>query len=143
MTARPHDHRMTALDSDDVPQDPIRRPHVASNRPRWLVPGTIGVVIAAGLVVAGVVPLGTMISLTLFGGMMLTHVGGHGMHGGHSSPGRGHLRDEERASALAVGDGTSGPPQRDRSPRDNREGDEVDGGRMSTETERRAGAPRA
>lgn len=52
-----------------------------SGRPRWLAPLVVAAVIAAVLVLAGVVALSTVFYAGLFGGMILMHVGGHG-HGG-------------------------------------------------------------
>lgn len=48
-------------------------------------------VVVGGLVVAGVVPLSTVLYAGLFGGMILMHLGGQG-HGGHGGghTGRGH-----------------------------------------------------
>ena len=45
-------------------------------RPRWLVPGLVVGIIAAALVVAGVLPVSTVIYAGLIGGMILMHVGG-------------------------------------------------------------------
>ena len=59
--------------------------------PRWLLPGLIGALIVGGLVVAGVVSPSVLLSLGLFGGMILMHTGGHnhGGHGGSSQVGVG------------------------------------------------------
>ena len=74
-----------------------------STRPRWLLPGLAVGVVVAGLAVAGVVSLSTALSAGLFGGMLLMHLGGHGMHGGHGGGGHtGHAdggSPEGRASS--------------------------------------------
>jgi hypothetical protein len=54
-----------------------------STRPRWLMPGIAAGVGVAGLVLAGVVPFSTALYAAMFGGMLVMHLGGHGMHGGH------------------------------------------------------------
>lgn len=74
MTAHAHDHGS----EDAVRPRTIRRP-------RWLVPAVGVGVVAGGLVLAGVIPLTTMIYAGLFGGMLLMHLGGHGGHGGHGA----------------------------------------------------------
>lgn len=56
-------------------------------RPRWLLPALIVAIVAGGLVLAGVVPLSTVLYGGLFGGMIMMHVGGHGGHGGHDGHG--------------------------------------------------------
>jgi hypothetical protein len=72
-----------------------RRPRVAgparhATRPRTLLPIVIALVLALGLVLIGIVPFSTVLSLGLFGGMMLMHLGGHGGgHAGHDA----HLHD--------------------------------------------------
>jgi hypothetical protein len=53
----------------------------AGARPRWLLPGMVSGLVAAALVVAGVVPLSTVLYVGMFGGMLLMHLGGHGGHG--------------------------------------------------------------
>ncbi|MGK2849376.1 MAG: hypothetical protein ACSLFN_00455 [Candidatus Limnocylindrales bacterium] len=53
------------------------------SRPRWLIPGLLVVIAAAGLVLAGVISVSTAISAGLIGGMLLMHLGGHGGHGAH------------------------------------------------------------
>lgn len=58
-----------------------------ASRPRWLMPGVAVVLVAGGLVAAGVLSLSTVLTLGLFGGMMFMHLGGHGMHGGHGGGG--------------------------------------------------------
>ena len=59
-------------------------------RPRWLVPGVVVAIIAAALVVLGVLPFSTVLYAGQFGGMLLMHAGGHGGHGGHAGHGGGH-----------------------------------------------------
>ena len=90
------------------------RPHTTassaaplSSRPAWLLPGLLIAIVAGGLVVAGVVPLSTVLYAGLFGGMMLMCMGGHG-HGGHGSAGHaGHGRvasdDREDLSPRSPG----------------------------------------
>ena len=64
-------------------------------RPRWLMPGLLVVIGAAGLVVAGVLSLSTVLYAGLFGGMILMHLGGHGGHGAHGGGGGGHGGHED------------------------------------------------
>lgn len=60
-------------------------------RPRWLVPGLAVGIIAAALVVAGVLPFSTVLYAGLIGGMFVMHLGGgHGGHGGPGSSQGGH-----------------------------------------------------
>lgn len=68
-----------------------------ASRPRWLMPGVAVVLVAGGLVAAGVLSLSTVLTLGLFGGMMFMHLGGHGMHGGHGGGG-GHGGHDDRTS---------------------------------------------
>jgi hypothetical protein len=64
-------------------------------RPWWLLPGVVGALLVAGLVVAGIVSLSTVLYLGLFGGMMLMCMGGHGHSGqGHGAHGTGQDGDE-------------------------------------------------
>jgi len=98
MTAHAHDPAQHG-GSHGEPVD--RAAPSTTSRPRWLVPGLVGAAIVGGLVVAGVVPLSTVLYAGLFGGMILMHVGGHGHgghggnsgsggHGGHAGRGGGH-----------------------------------------------------
>ena len=89
---------MTAHVHDPSAHDDGRRPGpaatggaaMASARPRWLVPALAVGIIAAALVVAGVLSLSTVLYAGLFGGMILMHLGGHGGHGGgHAGHGGG------------------------------------------------------
>lgn len=64
-----------------------------SGRPRWLGPVAVATVIAAVLVLAGVVALSTVFYAGLFGGMILMHVGGHG-HGGRGGGHEAHDVEE-------------------------------------------------
>lgn len=92
MTAQTHDPEIHPVDeSGDRPaSDPSRE---ASTRPRWLVPGIAVGLVTAGLVAAGVVSFSAALYFAMFGGMMLMHLGGHGMHGGHGGGGHaGHAR---------------------------------------------------
>lgn len=84
-------------------------------RPRWLMPGLLVVIAAAGLVVAGVLSLSTVLYAGLFGGMILMHVGGHGGHGSHGGGHAGHgghvadpTNDAEDLSARSSGPQTTG-----------------------------------
>jgi hypothetical protein len=77
-----------------------------STRSRWLLPALAVGIVAAALVVAGVVSLSTVLYAGLFGGMILMHVGGHGdhgRHGGHAGPGShsGHGADASRDEDLS------------------------------------------
>jgi hypothetical protein len=82
MTAHAHDPAATTDSRRQLPAGPGVTSATAA-RPRWLLPGLLVVFIAAGLVIAGVLSLSTVIYGGLFGGMILMHVGGHGGHGGH------------------------------------------------------------
>ena len=89
---------MTAHAHDPAAHTDGRRPLPAGTgatkataaRPRWLMPGLLVVIAAAGLVVAGVLSLSTVLYAGLFGGMILMHVGGHGGHGSHGGGRGGH-----------------------------------------------------
>ena len=92
MTAQAHDpstHRRSrpAAGAPGAPTVPTRL--------RWLLPALAVGIVAAGLVVAGVVPLSTVLYAGLFGGMILMHARGHGGHGGH---GGSSSRLDDRAS---------------------------------------------
>lgn len=91
MTAHAHAHDPAMNPADDTVEAPTgdTRAGGTSTRPRWLLPGLAVAVVVAGLVVAGVVSLSTALSAGLFGGMLLMHLGGHGMHGGHGGGGHG------------------------------------------------------
>ncbi len=80
MTTHVHDH------DDQEAASPVGQKRA---RPRWLLPALIVAIVAGGLVLAGIVPLSTVLSAGLFGGMILMHVGGHGGHGGHAGHGSG------------------------------------------------------
>ncbi len=114
MTTHVHDPSIEAPDGGGSSSAAIRRPDPAIARPRWLLPALAAVVVATGLVVAGVVSASTVLSVALFGGMLLMHIGGHGHggHGGHGEAGpgghgghdeRGVVRDED----LSGGSGGS------------------------------------
>ena len=89
---------MTAHTHDPVAHNSSGRPKPASAggtdrtaaRPRWLLPGLLIGIVAAGLVVTGVLSLSTVLYAGLFGGMILMHLGGHGGHSGHGGHGDGH-----------------------------------------------------
>lgn len=110
MTAHAHEPSMSPPDDAvDAAMDATNAGGT-STRPRWLVPGlAIGIVVAA-LVAAGVVSFSTALYAAMFGGMMLMHVGGHGMHGGHR--GGGHEAHGGGASPDGpASDAPQGPPQ--------------------------------
>lgn len=95
---------MTAHAHDPVQAQPTSRTSdAASSRPRWLLPALAIGGIAAVLVLAGVVSLGTVFSVGLVGGMLVMHLGGHG-HGGHG----GRNRSGAGADDAADEDGKSG-----------------------------------
>lgn len=97
---------MTAHVHDQDDQGARARTARTRARPCWLVPAIIIATVAGGLVVAGVVPLSTVLSAGLFGGMILMHLGGHGSHGshgGHAAHGSG------PADAGPVGEAGDGP----------------------------------
>lgn len=82
MTPHPHDQPLNARSGRDS-SHPTERHHPASRRPWWLMPAVITGLLATVLVIGGFLPLSTVISVGLLGGMLLMHVGGHG-HGGHA-----------------------------------------------------------
>ena len=90
MTAHVHDPAMHPLDEAVDAPSAASSATGTSTRPRWFVPGIAVGVVVAGLVLAGVVSLSTALSAGLFGGMLLMHLGGHGMHGGHGGGGGAH-----------------------------------------------------
>jgi hypothetical protein len=109
MTGHAHD---PAAQTDS--RRPLRAPKDGTNpaaaRPRWLLPGLLVGIAAAGLVIAGVLSLSTVLYAGLFGGMMLMHVGGHGGHGGyggghwsHGGHGDDPTNDAENLSARSSG----------------------------------------
>ena len=84
-------------------------------RPRWLVPGLLVVIVAVGLVVAGVLSVSAVIYAAVFGGMILMHVGGHGGHGSHGGGPANHGgqgSDPTEDSGDRQGDGTDDHDQR-------------------------------
>ena len=87
MTAHVHDPAMHPVDEATGAQPGDGSARGTSTRPRWLMPGIAVGVVVAGLVLAGVVSLSTALYAGLFGGMLLMHLGGHGMHGGHGGGG--------------------------------------------------------
>jgi hypothetical protein len=87
MTAHAHGPSMHPVDDAVDAPTGAKGAGGTSTRPRWLLPGLVVGVVVAGLVVAGVVSLSTALSAGLFGGMLLMHLGGHGMHGGHGAGG--------------------------------------------------------
>ena len=106
MTAHVHDPSIEAADTDGGSSAATGRPDPVIARSRWLLPALAAVVVATGLVVAGVVSASMVLSVALFGGMLLMHLGGHGHggHGGHGDAGpggqgghdeRGVVRDED------------------------------------------------
>lgn len=71
----------------------------AISRSRWLVPGVAIATLMGALVVTGVLSVSTVLYIGLFGGMMLMHLGGHGMHGGHADGHARHDADDQATSA--------------------------------------------
>jgi hypothetical protein len=59
--------------------------------------------VAAALVIAGVVPLSAVLYAAMFGGMLLMHLGGHG-HGGHGRAPGGHGAPGDHGHAAKPGD---------------------------------------
>lgn len=105
MTAHAHDPAAHQGGPHAEPVD--RAAPTTTSRPRWLVPGLVGAAIVGGLVVAGVVPLSTVLYAGLFGGMILMHVGGHGGHGGHGGGSAdGHGGDPAGGGRNRGSDGT-------------------------------------
>ena len=84
----------------------LRRDSTMSARPRWLLPGVLVAVIVAGLVVAGVLSLSSVLYAGLFGGMILMHTGGHG-HGGHAGGGHAGHGDGTTNDAEDLRQGSS------------------------------------
>jgi hypothetical protein len=82
MTAHVQDPSMPVDEAIDTHPGDTRAGRT-STRPRWLMPGIAVGVVVAGLVLAGVVPFSTALYAAMFGGMLVMHLGGHGMHGGH------------------------------------------------------------
>jgi hypothetical protein len=83
MTVHAHD---PAVPADGARPEPTgRATGTTAARPRWLVPGLAIGIIAATLVIAGVLPFSTVLYAGLIGGMFVMHLGGHGGHGGHGS----------------------------------------------------------
>ena len=102
MTAQAHDQ--VVLDPSrhaSAPSAPDRAPSARARSWRPLA-AVLATLVVGGLVVAGVVPLSTVVYLGLFGGMLLMHAGGHGQgaHAGHGPVSNG-------------SDGTSPTPQPD------------------------------
>lgn len=85
----------------------IRGPRPRFRRPRWLLPALAAGLVAAALYFAGLVPLSTLLYAGMAGGMLLMHLGGHGMHGGHGGGGghrdHGGTTDEDVASSGRIG----------------------------------------
>lgn len=85
MTTHSHDQGVGAVDARRRSSDPAPPPSSPS-LPRWLLPGLAAVIVAVGLVVAGVISASTLLYVGLFGGMLFMHLGGHGGHAGHRAP---------------------------------------------------------
>ena len=87
MNAQAHNHPANDIDRRLSTFAPEAGP-VPRARPRWLLPGLVGVIVAAGLVLANVASLSTVLYVGLIGGMILMHAGhgGHGGHGNHGGP---------------------------------------------------------
>jgi hypothetical protein len=62
----------------------IHARETGSRRPRWLLPVLVAAAAGLGLAILGIVPVSTLLSVAVFGGMIVMHLGGHGSHGGHS-----------------------------------------------------------
>ena len=112
MTAHVHD---PSADGDRRPHGPTASggAPMASARPRWLLPTLAVGIIAAALVVAGVLPFSTVIYAGLFGGMLLMHAGGHGGHGGHGGGHGGHGGGHEGHGGGTAGAGDLSQPSDD------------------------------
>jgi hypothetical protein len=105
MTAHAHGPSMNPVDdAADAPTGATSAGR-ASTLPRGLLPGLAVAVVVAGLIVAGVVSLSTALSGGLIAGMLLMHLGGHGMHGGHGGGGHGGRAD----SGTPDGEASSEP----------------------------------
>jgi hypothetical protein len=101
---------MTAQVHDDPMHEAGQRPAIPAagagavrqtSQPRWLLPGLAIGLVAAGLLLAGVVSLSTVVYAGLFGSMLLMHTGGHGGHGMHGGS-AGH--DGHRGSSNSAND---------------------------------------
>lgn len=101
MTTHVHDPSING-DAGHSGSAATARTQSAPARPRWLLPGLAAAVVAAGLVVAGVVSLSTMLFIAAFGGMLLMHAGGHGGHGGGGHAGHGAARSEAASDAESL-----------------------------------------
>ena len=108
---------MTAQVHDPM-QEPGQRPAIQGARgdavrqagqPRWLWPALAAGIVVTGLVIAGVLSLSAVLSIGLFGGMLLMHGGGHGGHGGsggrsgHEDHGGGTTSNTEHLSHRSHG----------------------------------------
>lgn len=98
MTAHVHDPS-SQRESRGLRPTPAGGAVATSTRSRWLVPGVAIVIVAAALVLGGVLSFSTVLYAGLFGCMLLMHTGGHGGHaghgGGHESRGGGTAGDAE------------------------------------------------
>lgn len=87
MTAHVDDHSMPTTERRTDRRAAQDRGAPRTIRPRWLLPGLAAVFVVAGLVLAGVLSLSTVLYFGLFVGMILMHAGGHAGHGGHGGHG--------------------------------------------------------
>jgi hypothetical protein len=102
MTAHTHDPVSPAGNPRATP-GAIAGAKTTAVRPRWLLPGLFIVVAAGALVIAGVLSLSTVIYAGMFGGMILMHLGGHGVHGGGHVAHGDSTPDTENLSARSSG----------------------------------------
>lgn len=107
MTTHSHDHSAGPAEAPrrSTASDP---PRLWPGQPRWLVPGLAALLVAIGLVVAGVLSASTLLYVGLFGGMLFMHLGGHGGHGSHGTHGT-HGDEGTDAKDLTQRSGSSQP----------------------------------
>lgn len=108
MTAHVQDPSMPVDEAVDTHPGDTRAGRT-STRPRWLMPGIAAGVGVAGLVLAGVVPFSTALYAAMFGGMLVMHLGGHGMHGGHAGHANGGSSARPAPSKPQPGSRAGGP----------------------------------
>lgn len=108
MTTEPRRRDLPPADARGDVGDDVESVRAVPPRPRWLMPGVVVVLVGGALVAAGIVPLSAALTAVMFGGMILMHLGGHGMHGGHGGHGGGHA-GRGRVGPGAAGDGEVGP----------------------------------
>lgn len=107
MTVQAHDQVALGPSHHASAPSAVDRAHGAPAR-RWWRPlaAVIATLVVGGLVVAGVLPLSTVVYLGLFGGMLLMHAGGHGhgAHTGHATASNGDRGTGPTPQAGAEGD---------------------------------------